>query len=465
MIMKKYTSLTAALLIGHLIFAQQVPMFTQYYTNPLLYNPALTGTGELINATVLHRTQWNNMPGAPVNTALTIDGPFMEKKIGIGLGIFNENTDMLSRLSVMTNYSYRLNVNDDSYVLFGLSLGVNDNRIDFSKASVKDKNDPYLFSQAQRKASFDATFGAAYIWKDLEFTLAVPQLMGNKVKFSNYDTRSFYAIHRHYMASLKYNYLINEEKGLSVSPLAVVRYAPSVPLQFDINAVLNWQKYGWFALAYKSGNAVGVNLGARVFDNLSAGYAYDISIGKIGSYPGATHEIMFRYSFGKSSEAASVNSSTDVSDLQNKLAESESRISKNEEEIAKLKQQIEEKKNEPQTPSDNTDNTNNHNSNTTQANNDDKLFKKDFSDDFVDDNGVQMEKGYFVVVGSFKNKANAKNATQLLQKKGIDAKWILNFKKEFINVYISKPATREQAIEDVNKARVDYPDAWILELE
>lgn len=462
--MKNYIyTLAAFSIISSVTYAQQVPMFTQYYTNPMLYNPALTGTGDLINATVLHRTQWNDMPGAPVNTAITLDGPFKEKKIGIGLGIFNENTDLLSRLSVMTNYSYRLNVNDDSHVLFGLSLGVNDNRIDFSKASVKDLNDPYLFSQAQRKASFDATFGAAYIWKDLEFTIAVPQLMGNKVKFSNYDTRSYYTVHRHYMASLKYNYIINEDKGLSVAPLAVIRYAPSVPLQFDINAVLNWQKYGWFALAYKSGNALGVNLGVRIFDNLSAGYAYDISIGKIGSYPGATHEMMFRYSFGKSNAGGANNQPVDVSDLQNKLTDSEGRITKNEEEIAKLKQQLEDKKSETQSNDNN--NTDNNTNDTPTKNNDDKLFKKDFSDDFVDDNGVQMEKGYFVVVGSFKNKANAKNATQLLQKKGLDAKWILNFKKEFINVYISKPTSREQAIEDVNKARVDYPDAWILELE
>jgi cell division septation protein DedD len=287
--------------------------------------------------------------------------------------------------------------------------------------------------------------------------------MGNKIKFSNYDIRSYYAIHRHYMASLKYNYVINEDKGLSVYPLAVVRYAPSVPLQFDVNAVLNWQKYGWFALAYKSGNALGVNLGVRVFDNLSAGYAYDISIGKIGTFPGATHEITFRYSFGKSNAEVSNVPPTDVSDLQTKLTESEARITKNEEEIAKLKQQLEEKK--PESQSNENNNSENSTNETPASNNDDKLFKKDFSDDFVDDNGVQMEKGYFVVVGSFKNKANAKNATQLLQKKGLDAKWILNFKKEFINVYISKPASREQAIEDVNKARTDYPDAWILELE
>lgn len=467
--MKKILYITAGVLFSATgLLAQQTPLFTQYYMNPMLYNPALTGTGEQINATVLHRNQWVDMPGAPVNTALTLDGPFRTQKIGVGLGIFNENTDLLNRLSVMTNYSYRLNVNDDSHVLFGLSLGVTDNRIDFSRTHVKDVNDPYLFSQAQRKANVDATFGAAYIWKDLEFTVAVPQLMGNKVKFAEYDTRTFYQVHRHYMASLRYNYVIDEDKGLSVAPLVVVRYAPAVPVQFDVNAILNWQKYGWFAVAYKNGYAVSLNLGARIFDNLSAGYAYDINVGRIGNFPGSTHEMIFRYSFGSGSSSSQVDNTKEIDDLALKQLESEARIKKNEEEIENLKKQLEENKSQP-SPSPKSEESNESSSIKEESSDpvdpNAGLFRKDFSDDFVDDAGVQIEKGYFVVVGSFKNKANAKNAKQLLEKKGMTAEWILNIKKEFINVHIGKTADREKAIEMVNKAREEYPDAWILELE
>ena len=42
------------------------------------------------------------------------------------------------------------------------------NKIDFSKAVVRDGDDPFLYTEAQSKAAFSADFGLAYTWKKLE---------------------------------------------------------------------------------------------------------------------------------------------------------------------------------------------------------------------------------------------------------------------------------------------------------
>ena len=61
-------------------------------------------------------------------------------------------------------YSYKLKINDDNNLYFGLALGVINNKIDFSKAVVRDGADPYLFSTAQTKTAFSADFGLGYTY-------------------------------------------------------------------------------------------------------------------------------------------------------------------------------------------------------------------------------------------------------------------------------------------------------------
>ena len=78
----------AALLVGGIsesILAQQVPLYQQYIYNPFVYNPAYAGSDDAANVYLIHRSQWLNMPGQPITTAITFDGPIKPKKIGLGI--------------------------------------------------------------------------------------------------------------------------------------------------------------------------------------------------------------------------------------------------------------------------------------------------------------------------------------------------------------------------------------------
>ncbi len=299
--------LFTGLVIGSFIapsHAQQLPLYSQYSVNPFLYNPATTGLTNETNAFLVHRQQWTGMPGGPVTNAFTVDGFMDNKNIGLGFSVFNDVQDINERLGIYTSYSYRLKINDDMAVRFGLAIGFLDNRIDFSKAIVKDANDPMMMSQMQRKSALDANLGVSFNWKDLRVGISVPQLIGQRVKFADYDTRSFYQLNRHYVGSVNYKWVFNEDQQLALEPMVLVRWLPHTPFQYDINAACSWKNMAWLGVCYRSNYAIGINARIKLFGNLSAGYAYDIIITPLKTSAGISHEFMLGYKFGQMSVAA-----------------------------------------------------------------------------------------------------------------------------------------------------------------
>src|SRR3954470_20077666 len=65
--------------------AQQYPVFSQYYFNELVINPAYAGSHVQFSATAMYRNQWVNFPGAPKTFNFTAHTSLLKNKIGVGL--------------------------------------------------------------------------------------------------------------------------------------------------------------------------------------------------------------------------------------------------------------------------------------------------------------------------------------------------------------------------------------------
>jgi type IX secretion system PorP/SprF family membrane protein len=305
--MKKYfiflTIVVVSILLwsegGRGVFAQQLPFSSQYYSNPFVVNPAYTGFTSTINAYLTHRSQWVSVPGAPQTSYLTVDGPLETKNLGIGLKVYSYSTDILSREGAFATYSYKIKVNDDNALRFGLALGMLANKIDFAKADVHDINDPFLLQQQQNKTVFSADFGLLYTWKKLEAGFAVPQIFAGKTKYGGFSgDYSYYNLSRHYQGSIKYTVEVSKDKGITAYPLIMFRSVSGAPFQYDVNAVVDWKKIGWFGITYHSSYALAVSAGIR-YKNLCLGYAYDIGMSQIKTYTGASTEFLLGYVFNK----------------------------------------------------------------------------------------------------------------------------------------------------------------------
>lgn len=450
--MKKLVILAAFTGLTLVNVAQQLPLYSQYTAVPYLYNPALAGTGENVNASLIHRSQWKGIPGAPATSLFTAEGPIAEKNIGLAGTIFQDVTDITQRVGFYTSYSYKLKINEEQKVLFGLSIGAAQQRIDLSNAIIKDDNDPMLmYRQSLRKTFVDATLGVVYGWKTLEVGLCVPQLIGNKIEYVNTNSSSYYHLARHYMFSAKYTFDVNKEQGMQVYPLVLLRYAPGAPFQYDINAVFDWNKYGWAALTYRSNYAVGINIGFRLNNTLRAGYAYDFTVNTVKNYAGGAHEFFLGYTFGGKKEKEK-SGTEPVADTKSDslLNDLYSRDQQQKEEIVKLKEEL-----------------------TILRSQQDSLKKNSAAqgmllanaNDFKTETGDEVKKGYYVVVGAFKSESNANNVKSSVSSKYPESSLIFNKERGLFYVYVMRTDAPDVAEEVMKVMRQQYPGAWIFDMK
>jgi type IX secretion system PorP/SprF family membrane protein len=472
---KVFIAVVAVLFISSNLYAQQVPFYSQYYFNPFIYNPAFTGTSGEVNGFLTHHNQWTDIPGAPITSSLTIDGPLKREKAGLGVSIFNDATDITHRIGVGMAYSYAVDINDDHHLRFGISAGILNNQIDFSKARVGDVSDPNLFNQSQQKSTYDATFGVAYNFDELTVGVALPQLFDNNVNYSQLDDdfNTAYSLKRHYLVTAGYHYQINDD--FAVTPMVLTRITPGAPFQFDFNAIGSYQDFANLAISYKHQYALGVNPMFKINEKLMVGLSYDIFIGDIGDFAGTSTELMVGYTFGVSKEEKEAREKmeeeqrAELDSLKNQLEETSKLAKTNREDIDNLSDElnkvkvevdeaIEELKKNPPVASGGT------------SSGEPKVFTSEedesLSNEYLDNNGNKLPKGFYIVVGSYSEQKWAEKAKERFTGAGWpDTDILYNITNKFYNVYLSGTTNEQEARDALKRARADYPDAWLRKIQ
>ena len=69
--------------------AQEEIQYTQYMYTPSLLNPAFVGMREEMNISIIHRSQWVGVNGAPISQSLVFDTPINDN-VGFGLNVLHD---------------------------------------------------------------------------------------------------------------------------------------------------------------------------------------------------------------------------------------------------------------------------------------------------------------------------------------------------------------------------------------
>jgi len=329
---KLFTAVLLLIVLTPMLRAQQVPLYQQYFYNPFVYNPAYAGSGDAANVFLIHRAQWSDIPGQPLTTAITFDGPLKPKKIGLGVNLYSDKTDITSRVGVYGSFAYNIGIGDDQNLMFGLSLGGLQNRIDFTNIIVQDTDDPALLASMERKKALDGTFGIAYRWKELHFGVAIPQILASSFEFTPNvgSSRATYNMARHYMGSLDYKFYVNSNKDIALTPMFLVRFMPEAPMQFDANLIFNWRETAFLAVSYRNDYAIGVNARIKLKEKISFGYTYDVISSSINTYSGISHEILLGYTFAGGEKKVD---KSELDELQQRIDSLSDALAANQEEI------------------------------------------------------------------------------------------------------------------------------------
>ena len=291
--------LVCSSVFGMQLHAQQLFAPTMYHQNILLYNVSMAGAGEQGNVFLSYRSQWKGIPGAPQLAVFTLDAPLAGTKAGLGAMVSDRSAGFLEEFSLKGIYSYHLTIDERSSLHFGLAFGILNTHIDLAQAVVKDADDPFLLSGLQKKMVPDASAGVLYAINKTQIGFSVPQVFGNRIEYAGTDNFMYYRLVRSYVLSARQEMKIDKQKQFSFSPLLLARYTPGAPFQYDVNAVFGYMDRAWLGFYFRSGYALGLNLGLRVHQSIRFGYGWNITTSELKVYTGPAHEFFLAWSFGK----------------------------------------------------------------------------------------------------------------------------------------------------------------------
>lgn len=263
-----------------------------------------------MQAYLLYRKQWVNIPGAPESQVLSLDGRLAGTRFGLGVMFYNDINNIIGKTGGLMSGSYQVKLADHHSLNFGMALGVVQNKIFFDRIRAQDQHEQSIFANMENKTSIDGNIGISYAYKRLEAGVASSQIFHNAFRYTNAaDGREAnYRLVRHYTASIKYNYATDNNK-FKVEPTLLLNSAQGQPAVFDLSATFRYKDFAWLNTGYRIGYGVFLGTGFVISENISFGYSYDFSTTQKTGMFGSSHEFILGYKFRNR------DSSRDKSDL------------------------------------------------------------------------------------------------------------------------------------------------------
>ena len=168
------------------VVAQQLPDMSTFALNPQILSPVYCGEYDFSNLNLHYRNQWTGIEGAPETTILTFDTPVKPEKIGLGIVLLQDNSNIIQQQNILGNYSYLANINGDHFIRFGLGFGVIKNALDFDKIRAQNMDEQSILNNVHSKTSIDANLGLNYQFKNLRIGLFAQHLVNSKLSFENH---------------------------------------------------------------------------------------------------------------------------------------------------------------------------------------------------------------------------------------------------------------------------------------
>lgn len=296
--MNKILILSLLLLMSRYAFSQQLPLFSQYYLNDFLINPAVAGTKDYFEAKSSHRYQWEGITDAPRTYTISINGPTKSQKMGLGGYVFTDIVGPTRRTGFDLSYAYHLKINESLNLSLGLSAGLLQFTIDGSQITLRQQGDAILTNGVQSVLLPDAGFGLYLYHKNFYFGASAPQLLNSKVKFFKNGENPTGTLPTHFFATAGYIYQVSD--NFKIEPSVFVKYVSPVPIQFEGSIRLTYKNKIWLAGTYRDKDAVVASLGFLLNNNFTIAYAYDFTTSNLRNYSTGTHELVVGVRFYKS---------------------------------------------------------------------------------------------------------------------------------------------------------------------
>jgi len=276
-------------------YAQQDAQYTQYMYNTIVINPAYAGSRQALSVFALHRTQWVGMDGAPVTNSFSINTPFNNSKIGLGVSFVNDQIGPSDENNIAVDFSYTIPVSEKYKMSFGLKGSANLLNVDFTKLDYYPGN-PTFEENIDNKFSPNIGVGF-YLHSDNSYIgISAPNLLETK----HFDSSTSSSTSSH-IATEKINYYLiagyvfDLNPNLKLKPALLTKYVQGAPLQVDMSANFMINEKFIVGAAYRWSAAMSAMVGFQASPSWYIGYGYDFDTTELAHYNSGSHEFFLRF--------------------------------------------------------------------------------------------------------------------------------------------------------------------------
>ncbi len=289
---------TKILLIGLMFvtlvnYAQQDSQFTQYMYNTINVNPAYAGSRGAMSIFALHRTQWVGLDGAPTTNTVSINTPFNNSRLGLGVSLVNDKIGPTHENTFSTDLSYTIPTSETMKLSFGVKASLNMFDLDPSRLN-PNQQDPKLYGYNNE---ISPNIGAGiYLHSDKAYVgLSIP----NFIQSNRYDDNDVKVYKEKISYYLIAGYVMDLNYNLKFKPALLTKMVQGAPLQVDVSGNFMFFDKLTAGIAYRWSASVSAMVGFQVSDALYIGYGYDLETTKLDNYNSGSHEVFLRYEIFK----------------------------------------------------------------------------------------------------------------------------------------------------------------------
>jgi type IX secretion system PorP/SprF family membrane protein len=307
------------LILACLSASGQDMQFTQFYAAPMYINPGFTGSTVEHRFVMNYRHQWPSIPGAFESFHASYDYNASDINSGFGLIMNREEAGSFGLTTNMAalSYAYRFRLQRKLYLQPGLKIGYASRGIDYSKLTFNDQ----LESNSALTADEDAFAEESVGYPDISTGLLLygeNYWGGFSVNHINQPNQSLLGegeiseLPIKYTVQAGYSFELSGpiKKRLGAKKVLTALHYKSQGLfdQFDMGAYYShapfvfglWYRgipgFKKYEPGYQNNDALSFLVGYSLPDyNFRIGYSYDVTISRLATNTGGSHEISIVY--------------------------------------------------------------------------------------------------------------------------------------------------------------------------
>ena len=275
-----------------------------------IYNPAFTGSeGQFVG--LGYRAAWSGIEDAPRATSLVYNS-IEKNKASWGFSFLSDRVYVENQGMVSVDYSYRLQLNDQTNLHLGIKAGANYNNIDLERLDRITQENNESLGNIQNYLNPLLGVGAHLTSKTYFFGLSVPNFLNTK-RFKEINGIQATATDKpHLYASGGFAWKLNNT--ISLEPAFLYRMVSDAPNQITAIGKINLKDQLELGMGVSNNDYISAMLAFKGMKLFDFGYGYEMGQRTSSTALRAnTHELFLRFKFGDSK----ANNQTQKGDIKN----------------------------------------------------------------------------------------------------------------------------------------------------